>query len=215
MVKIVIIEDQPIILEGIKVLINQISDFKVVGEFANGKVFLDNLSKLDFDIVLTDIDMPVMDGVTTTKKAVAENPGMRIIALSMYNDHQYYLEMIMAGAKGFVLKQASVDELENAIRTVWDGNHFFSKELLHNVIVNMKNSSEENYLEDIIENISDREREIMEYICQGLTNKELAEKMFLSVKSIESIKTKLMQKTRTKNTAGLVIWAVKSKLVKI
>lgn len=214
MIKIIIVEDLPIILEGLKTLINQIVEFEVVAEFRNGKDFIDSINQLQADIILTDIDMPVMDGITATKIALSTLPDLKIIALSMHNDHKYYYEMITAGARGFVLKQASVEDLESAIREVHKGGNFFSKELLHGVILGMQN------IENIIVKekkeyfkLNEREIEILKYLCQGYSNKELADKLFVSVRTIESSKAKLMEKTYTKNTAGLIIWAIKNNVV--
>ena len=216
MIKIVVIEDLPIILEGIKVLINQIDDFEVVAEYSNGKDFVDNISLYRDEIILTDIDMPVMDGITATKLAIAAHPDLKVIALSMYNDHKYYYDMITAGAKGFVLKQSSVEELEVAIREVYQGGHFFSKDLMYSVIVGMQKDKEqiENEKKELLK-LSERDVKMLKYICQGCSNKELAEKLYLSVKTIESNKAKLMQKTKTKNNAGLIIWAIKNNIVNI
>lgn len=216
MIKIAIIEDLPIILEGIKILINQIEDFEVIAEFENGKHFIDRLPSIDPDIVLTDIDMPVMNGISATRMALSLFPHLKIIALSMHNDHKYYYEMITAGAKGFVLKQSSVEELEAAIREVHNGGSYFSKDLLHGVIMGMQN------IEDAIVKekkellkLSDRETEILQNICKGLSNKELADKFFVSVRTIESTKARLMNKTNVKNNAGLIIWSIKNNIVRI
>ena len=216
MIKITLIEDLPIILEGIKVLINQVEDFDVVAEFEHGKAFIDNMDNLNTDIILTDINMPVLNGIETTKQALAKNASLNFIALSMYNDYKYYYEMITAGAKGFVLKQSSTHELEQAIRQVYYGGNYFSKELLHGVILDMKNI-EKQIFEGRNESLklSKRELSLIKYICQGLTNKELAEKLFISIKTVESNKAKLMYKTNTKNNAGLIIWAIKNKIVDI
>ena len=216
MIKITIIEDLPIILEGIKVLINRIEDFEVVAEFINGKEFIDNISTINTDIVLTDIDMPLMDGIITTKMALSIFPELKIIALSMHKDQKYYYEMITAGAKGFVLKQASVEDLETAIREVYKGRSFFSEELLHGVIMGMQNI-EKVIIEEKKDHfkLSKRESEILHLTCKGLPNKEIAEKLFVSIRTIESNKSRLMQKTYTKNTAGLIIWAIKNKIIEI
>ena len=214
MIRIVIIEDLPLILEGIKVLINQIVDFKVVAHYANGKEYIENMHQAETDIVLTDINMPQMDGITTTKIAFGKDPELKIIALSMHNDAKYYYEMITAGAKGFVLKQASVEELETAIRDVYNGGSFFSSELLQGVIMEMQGI--EKVLVDEKKHllkISDRECDLLQLICKGYTNKQLAEALLVSVKTIESNKAQLMKKTSTINNAGLIIWAIKNKVV--
>lgn len=216
MIKIVIIEDLPMILEGMRVLINQIPDFEITHVFSNGKEFIDQIEAIEADIILTDIDMPVMDGITATRLALSLKPDLKIISLSMYNDKKYYYEMVTAGAQGFVLKQSQFNELEKAIREVYAGNHFFSPELLRGVIMDMKGIENEIVSEKKeFFNLGERENEILQLICQGLSNKELADKLFVSVRTIESTKNKLMQKTHTKNNAGLIIWAIKNNIVTI
>jgi len=214
MIKIIIIEDLPIVLEGIRLLLHQINDFKVVAEYKNGQEYINNIENIEADIILTDIDMPIMNGIETTKKATTKYPQIKIIALSMYSDSKYYSEMISSGAKGFVLKQSSMNELENAIREVYNGGSFFSKELLQNVILNMQNLENAKNQELIeLSKLSEREIEFVTFICQGFSNKELAEKLFVSIKTIESNKAKIMEKIGAKNNAGIIIWAVKNKIV--
>jgi DNA-binding NarL/FixJ family response regulator len=214
MIKIVIIEDLPLILEGIKMLINNIEDFNIVGEYKNGKEFTDNLQEIDTDIILTDIDMPVMNGITATRLALSLKPDLKILALSMYNDRKYYYEMITAGAKGFVLKQSPSEELEEAIREVFKGGSYFSPELLRTVIIDMQGIEQEIVKEkkELLK-LTDRDVKMLNLLCQGLSNQELADKLFVSIRTIENAKTKLMLKTNTRNNSGLIIWAFRNKIV--
>lgn len=216
MIKIVIVEDLPVVLEGIKLLINQVDDFSIIAEFQNGKELADNVINLDADIILTDIDMPVMDGIAATKIVTSLRPDIKVIALSMHNDRKYYYHMVTAGAKGFVLKQSNPDELENAIREVNNNGNFFSPDLLHSIIVDIHGLEDEIVKEkkELLK-LSERETELLNLICKGLTNQQLADKMFVSLRTIESNKSKLMQKTNSKNNAGLIIWAIKNKIVTI
>ncbi|HEX2921336.1 MAG TPA: response regulator transcription factor [Bacteroidales bacterium] len=211
MIRIALTDDMPIVLEGVKLLLERVKDFEVVAEYNNGKELVDNIRSVNADIVLTDIDMPVMDGKTATRILLSQDPGKKIIALSMYSDYDNYFEMITSGAKGFVLKQSTAGELEKAIRDVFNGGNFFSSDLLHNIILNLNGKPKISEAEKV--NLTDREVSILTNLCNGLSNKELAEKMFLSVKTIESSKTKLMSKLGAKNTSGLVIWAIKNKVV--
>jgi len=216
MIRIVIIEDMPIIREGLRMLIGKISDFEVIGEYENGKSFIDSIARIDPDIVLSDIDMPLMNGIEATQIAISLKPDLKIIGLSMYSDRQYYYKMITAGARGFVLKQSTSKDLECAIREVYEGRNYFSAELLHNVIVEMHGFDEQNAIEKRnLLKISDRETLLLQLLCQGLTNKQLADKLFVSIRTIETAKARLMEKTLTKNTAGLIIWAIKNKVVTI
>jgi DNA-binding NarL/FixJ family response regulator len=216
MIKILIVEDMPIVREGIRLIIGKISNLLIVGEYSNGKEFIDNLSTIDADIILMDIDLPEMDGITATKIAHSLRPELKIIALSLLNDRKYYYEMITAGAKGFVLKQAHSKELENAIIEVYTGGNYFSPELLRTIIIEMQ-GIETAIVEEKKQllNLSQRDTEILRYLCQGLTNQELADKLFVSLRTIEAAKSRLMQKTFTKNNAGLVTWAFRNKVVSV
>jgi DNA-binding NarL/FixJ family response regulator len=216
MIKIVIIEDLPIVLEGLKLLLNKVKDFQIVGEYRNGKEFIDTIKDFDADIVLTDIDMPIMDGVETTTLALTFKPDIKIIALTMYNDKKFYYKMVTAGAKGFILKQSSSRELELAIREVYKGDNYFSAELLRTVIVEMQGIENEIVKEkkELLK-LTERETQIMQLLCQGLSNQEIADKLFVSLRTIETSKYRLMQKTNTNNNASLIIWAIKNKIVLI
>lgn len=216
MINIVLIEDLPIVLEGIKLLLNRVKDFKIVREYKNGKEFIDDLGNFDADIILTDIDMPVMDGITTTQLALSFKPDLKIIALTMFSDRKFYYKMITAGAKGFILKQSPAEELEEAIRRVYQGENFFSPELLRTVIVEMQGIEEEIIKEkkELLK-LTDRETKILQLLCQGISNQKIADKIFVSLRTIENTKYRLMQKTMTKNNAGLIIWAIKNKVVSI
>jgi DNA-binding NarL/FixJ family response regulator len=213
MIRIALIDDQPIVLEGIRLLLGRINDFEVVAEYPNGRELVDNINEIDADIILTDIDMPVMDGITATRLITSDFPEKKVIALSMHCEPEYYYDMITSGAKGFVLKQSSIKELEQAIRDVYKGANYFSPQLLHNVIINMKKTESNTLKNRKIQELSQKEIQLLSFICQGLSNKELAEKLFLSVKTVENHKAKLMDKTETKNNAGLIIWAIKNKIV--
>ncbi len=216
MIRIAVVEDMPIVREGLRMLLGRLKDFEVIGEYENGKNFIDNIGIIDPDIVLTDIDMPVMNGIEATQIATSLKPKLKVIGLSMYSDRKYYYKMITAGAKGFVLKQSTSSDLERAVREVHHGGNYFSAELLHNVIVQMHGLDEEIVKEKKnLLKISDKETQILQLLCQGLSNKELADKLFVSTRTIEAAKARLMEKTMTKNTAGLIIWAIKNKVVAV
>jgi len=216
MIDIIVVEDQPIIHDGIRVLLNTIEDFNVIATYSNGKEFIRNIKNTLADVVLMDIDMPIMNGIKATKHAVSLHSNLKIIALSMYSNNKYYFEMITAGAKGFVLKQSNSKELEKAIREVYEGKNYFSRELLHSVVLNMNNLEEQikNEKKEIL-SLSERDIDLLGYICQGFTNKEIADSMFVSIKTVESNKAKLMKKTNTKNNAGLIIWSIKNKIIEV
>lgn len=216
MIKIVMVEDQPMVLEGLQLLINRVKDFEIVNVFGNGRQFIDAFDSIDADVILTDIDMPEMNGMEMTQMAIGLNPNLKIIALTMFSDKKFYYKMVTAGAKGFVLKQSPANELELAIREVYSGGSYFSPELLRSVIVEMQGIEEEIVKEKKeLFKLTDRESEIIHLLCQGLSNKEIADKLFVSVRTVETTKSRLMTKTKTKNNAGLIIWSIKNKIVSI
>lgn len=216
MIKIILIDDLPIILEGLRLLIERVEDFDLVAEYKSGKEFIDNIDKHTVDIVLTDINMPQMDGISTTKLALEIKPNLKIIALSMFSDREFYYKMVTAGAKGFILKQSTASELETAIREVYEGGNYFSPELLRTTIVEMHGNKKETIKKNAEQlKLSDTETQLLQYLFQGSNDEEIAEKLSINIQTIEKAKSTLMQKTNTRNIAGLIIWAIKNAIVSI
>jgi DNA-binding NarL/FixJ family response regulator len=212
--EVIIVDDHELFRDGLKFVLSQIPDINVVAEAANGKDFVDLLDIYSPDLVLIDIAMPIMDGIEATVKALEKKPGLKIIALSMYGDEDYYFKMIHAGAKGFVLKQAGKNELENAIKEVISGNNYFSQELLRKIIVNMgKNKTSGTEINDIA--LSKREYEVLQLICKGFSNQEIADQLHISPKTVDTHRTNLLSKTGSKNSVSLVMFAIRNKLVTV
>jgi DNA-binding NarL/FixJ family response regulator len=215
-IKIIITDDHKMFRDGLKYVLEKIPGTQVIAEASNGEEFLGLLEIHRPDIVLMDISMPIMDGLQATKLAVEKQTDIKIIALSMFGDEDYYYKMIQAGAKGFLLKESGKDELERAISTVFSGENYFSQELLRKIIFNMGKSK---YVADgslnNISKLSNRETEILKLTCQGFSNQEISEQLFISLKTVEGHKTNLLNKTKSKNTASLIVFAIKNKLVEI
>jgi len=214
MIKIAIVEDHRLFREGLKSLLSDYEDFKIIAEFSNGQDYIDNIFNLPIDVVLMDIEMPIMNGIEATRLSKIKKPEIHIIALSMFSDQKYYYEMIKSGISGFVLKEASPEELEKAIRDVSNGLGFFSPKLLQQAIINMPEIEKKRKAIDKL-HLTEREIEIIDLVCQGYNNNKIAEKLFLSPKTIESHKTNLLAKTGTKNSAELIIFAIKNELIEI
>lgn len=210
--KIILVDDHSLFREGIKLLIEMEQIGHVVAEASNGTEFIELLNMHTPDLVILDIDMPVMDGLEATHKALAKYPGLKILILSMHGNQEYYQQFIDTGVKGFTLKTAGKAELENAIRTILAGNTYFSQELLLKIINDLNNASHKQNITDEL-GITAREVETLKLIAKGLSIPCIAEKMFLSPKTIEAYRSKLLLKTGTKNTLALVLFAIKNKLV--
>lgn len=211
--EILIVDDHLIFRQGLKSLITSENIAIVVGEASNGKEFLELLSHIKPDLVLMDIDMPHMNGMEATQKALEIIPDLKIIAFTMFGDEEYYYKMIDLGVKGFILKSSGINELEKAIREVMLGESYFSNEVLRKIISNLgrKNNNKTN------ENTSltTRELEVLQQICLGLNNEEIAKKLFISPKTIKSHRSNLLEKTGCKNTPALILLAIKNKWVEL
>ncbi|HRW27615.1 MAG TPA: response regulator transcription factor, partial [Bacteroidales bacterium] len=163
------------------------------------------------DIILMDISMPEMDGVEATSLITRRYPGASVIALSMYGEEEYYYRMIDAGAKGFVLKDSDISDVHDAIIAVHRGSNYFSQELLYHVIRRIKNREQE----EKSSSLSRREKEILLKICEGLSNQEIADTLFISKRTVDKHRANLLAKTGSKNTASLILYAIRNRLIEI
>jgi DNA-binding NarL/FixJ family response regulator len=216
LIKIIIADDHKMFRDGLKYVLEKIPETGVIAEASNGEEFIELLDIHQPDIVLMDISMPLLDGINATRIALGKQPEIKIIALSMFGDEDYYYKMIQSGAKGFLLKESGKDELEKAIIAVYNGENYFSQELLRKIIFNMGQTK---YVSDNSgksqTKLSNREIEILQLTCQGLSNQEISDRLFISLKTVEGHKTNLLNKTNSKNTASLIVFAIKNKLVEI
>jgi DNA-binding NarL/FixJ family response regulator len=210
-IKIIITDDHQLFRNGLKILLNAFPEFEVTAEASNGEEFLRILKNTPADVVLMDINMPEMDGIEATRKGLKINPDIDIIALSMYGEEEYYYKMVDAGAKGFLLKDSDISEVKEAILTVKKGGSYFSQELLYHVIQKIKHRENESKSA----NLSKREKEILIKICEGLSNQEIAEALFISKRTVDKHRANLLGKTNSKNTASLILFAIRNKLIEI
>jgi len=153
-----------------------------------------------------DIEMPGMSGIDTTLAALERFPSLRIIALSMYGEEEYYTRMIEVGVKGFILKNTGIQEVESAIHSVVEGRTYFSQEIVSGLVANLTRRKKPAKTGDL----SEREAEVLTYICKGLSNKQIADTLFVSKRTVDKHRENLLLKTGAKNTAGLVMYAIQS-----
>ncbi len=210
-IRIIIVDDHQLFRNGLKILLASFPEFEVAGEVSNGVEFLRLLKNVRADVTLMDINMPEMDGIEATRKGMKLCPEMNIIALSMYGEEEYYYKMVDAGAKGFLLKDSDISEVKEAIQTVVRGGSYFSQELLYHVIQKIKHREHESKSA----NLSKREKEILLKICEGLSNQEIAESLFISKRTVDKHRANLLGKTNSKNTASLILFAIRNKLIEI
>lgn len=209
--RIILADDHALFLCGLQSLLSRRKECEVVGTASNGAECLELMRTVEHDAVLMDIDMPEMNGAEATERALALNPDERIITLSMYGDDEFYFRMVEAGAKGFILKNSDIDEVIAAVKTVCEGGSYFSQELLRNLVGSLK-STRTIHPEDIL---SQREKEILLLICKGLSNQEIADRLFISKRTVDKHRANILEKTACRNTANLVVWAIKNSVAEI
>lgn len=211
--KIIIVDDHKLFRYGLKLLIENENLGEVIGEADDGAKFLMLLKSVKPDLVIMDIDMPVMNGFEATQEALKIYPDLNVLVLSMHGDQGHFNQFLNIGVKGFVLKSAGKQEFETAINNVKEGTIHFSSNLLHKIILEINRATKHSTDRDL--KFSEREYDILKHLCNGLTTSEIAGKLFLSTKTIEAYRSKLLQKTGTKNTTSLVVYAIKNRIVTI
>lgn len=211
--EIIIVDDHLIFRQGLRSLITSTGIAEVIAEASNGLEFMALLDEHKPALVLMDIDMPYMDGITATAQALAKFPDLKVIAFTMFGDEEYYSRMVESGVRGFILKSSGINELEQAIATVISGETYFSNEVLRRIISNY--GKKKNGNDSLNISITEREREVLKHICLGLNNEEISEKLFISPKTIKTHRANLLEKTGCKNSPALIFFALKNKLVEI
>ncbi len=207
-IKVLLVDDHQLIIDGLKSLLKNTDEIVVTGEANNGREALRLLDILNIDLVLMDIDMPVMNGIDALKEIKKVKPGIKVIILSMHDESGMIKNLLAIGADGYLLKSASQEELISAIKKVSDGNKYFSTE----VTLSLLNGSRENLQtsKQQVEILTSREEEILKLIAQGFSNKEIGVKLFISHRTVDTHRTNLMKKLNTSNIAGLISYAIKS-----
>ena len=203
-----LVDDHQLFRAGFKTLLCRLRDANVTFEANDGQEFIDHLYVAKPDVVFMDIAMPNMDGVAATERALAQWPEIKIIILSMFGEKEYYAKLVDIGIRGFLLKSCDFKEVEMALEAVKNGDYYFSQELLQQMVFQSSQGQPDNEL-------SQREKDVLTQICNGDSNQEIAEKLFISKRTVEKHRANIMMKTGCGNTASLVVFAVKNGLYKI
>jgi len=210
MLKVILAEDHNIVRNGIRMLLENEPDVEVIAEATNGRQVLEFLEKnTEAGLILADINMPVMDGMTMLKVIKSDYPQVKVVFLSMLDNEKYLIQAFTEGAWGYVLKNVSSQELVFSLRQVNNGSRYLCTELALNLLDRalQKNTVFTTPLESKID-FSQREVEVLQLIAEGLTNTEIAEKIFISKRTVEGHRQSLLEKTNSKNTATLIRFAV-------
>ncbi len=213
MIRIGITDDHKLFRRGMNSMLADFEGIEVLFEASNGQELLDELKKTAVDLVLLDLQMPELDGIATTPLLRAQYPDLKIIILSMHDDDQMIAHLMELGAHGYLLKDAEPEEVETAIRTILDQGFYFnervSKAMLAGLVQKKKITPTFSHQTEL----SEREIEVLKLICQELTSQEIADKLFISKRTVEGHRNHLLEKIGAKNTVGLVVYAAQQGMI--
>lgn len=213
-IKILIADDHTMFVDGIDSIMNGVDDISVVGRCYDGKSILDFVKQNEVDIVLLDVNLPDMSGIDVCSEILNEKPQTKILAISMFNEESFVSEILNNGAKGYILKNTGREELLRAIRTVNKGETYFSDEVTQTIMKGlMKKRKASKKSSDFYPKISRREKEVLKLIIDEHTTQEIADKLFISLKTVESHRSSLLAKVNARNSAGLVRIALENNLI--
>ncbi len=211
--KIIIVDDHFIFRNGLKELLAEVPEVEVIGEAESGEEFLVMLDKITPDIVFMDIKMPGLSGIDTTRLALEKNPDLKILALSMFGENDYVEEMLQAGALGYLLKNIGKNDLVKAIDNITDGKGYFSDEILVMVTRKVFNAKQTNKDQVILDSFTRRELEVLQLVSQGLSNADIAKNLDISPRTVGGHRNNMLSKSGMKNTAALISFAIKNKII--
>ncbi len=209
-IKLILVDDHAVVRSGLRMLLEAQTDMEIVGEAENGREAVALAQSLQPDIILMDILMPDMNGIEATRLVKEAAPDTAVLALTMYEDDQYFFEMLKAGASGYVPKRAAPDDLVTAIRTIYQGEIFLYPSLTARLV---QGYVRQNMPDASRNNLTEREREVLILIADGLTNAEIAERLGISVKTVDRHRENLMRKLNLHSRVDLVKYAIKQGLI--
>lgn len=209
-IKYAIADDHKIFRKGLRLILDDDNELECIGEAENGKQLLALLDMAPVDVILLDLKMPEMDGIEVTKNVRFKHPTIKIVILTMHDDEHYILHLMEAGANGYLIKNADPEEVKTAIHAVQANGYYFNDHVSNIMLKTLMNK---NAIAPSFNNaikLTDKEKEVLKLICQEHTTAEIGEKIFLSPRTVEGIRAMLLEKIGVRNTAGLVIYALKN-----
>jgi DNA-binding NarL/FixJ family response regulator len=209
MIKVLIADDHPVVRKGLREIVKEAFHVAIADEVSNGQEVLERVAKNDYDVVLLDISMPGRNGLDVLKELKGQKPKLPVLVLSIHPEEQYAVRVLKAGASGYLTKESAQDELISAIQKVSTGRKYISPSLAERLALDLEMGAEK----PPHESLSDREYQVMCMIASGKTVKEIAEELFLSVKTVSTYRARLLDKMRMKSNAELTYYAIKHRLI--
>lgn len=211
-IRIALADDHEIFRDGFRVMLKKQTSVELIGDAANGEELLQLVAETQPDVVVTDIKMPIMDGIKATKELTRKYPHIGVIALSMFDEENLIIDMLEAGAKGYLLKNAHKDEIIAAVETVFKRQTYYCNHTTRKLTKLIAESTFNPNKRSGRPNFSERELNIIRLICKELSNKEIALQLNLSVRTIEGYRERIQEKINARNTAGIVVYAIKNEI---
>lgn len=212
-IRVLLADDHGVVRKGLRFLLEQEQDVAVAGEASDGREAVRLAKELQPDVIVMDIAMPQLNGIDATAQVMKVSPQSGVLILSMHSDESYILRALEAGAKGFILKETAEEYLLTAIRAVAQGKPFFSPAIAQTLLEDYMRNLQQRGQQDSYSLLTDREKEVLQLLAEGRSNKEVATLLDLSVYTVETHRTRIMQKLNLHNTAELVLYAVRKKII--
>ncbi len=212
-IRVLLADDHGVVRKGLRYLLQKSPEMKVVGEAADGREAVAMAEELNPDVVVMDIAMPQLNGIDATAQIVKKNPRTGVIMLSMYSDETYLVRALGVGAKGYLLKDSTESDLVRAVQAVSQGRPFFSPTIAQTLLDDYMRRLRQENLQDSYDLLTDREKEVLQLLAEGKSNKEVATLLNLSLYTVETHRSHLMQKLNLHNTAEIVLYAVRKKII--
>ena len=212
-IRVLVVDDHTLVRDGIRALLGLVADVEVVGEATNGKEALEKVAELTPDVVLMDLAMPIMGGLEATRRIRRQFPATKVLALTQYDDSEYVVPVIEAGARGFVTKMAAFTELTSAIQAVYKGDSFLSPSAAAALVQECQQKTNAEGETDPYQQLTDREREVLKLVVEGHTARQIADMLVVSHKTVEWYKTSLMNKLNIHNRTDLIKFAIRRAII--